>query len=169
MDDATREAIRRMHRKTSRSWWQSNFYLAIYFTCIAASLWCWTHGFWPVTVLLWGITAHLGHMNLIALHEASHYTLHPRRWLNELNALVVGSVALTPLAAYRHVHHQHHLHMGTERDTELWPFVNPTAPRWKRWLAAFGELFGAFQVFCFNWLLFIFIIEFLPKYLQEIL
>ncbi len=34
----------------------------------------------------------------------------------------------------------HHIHLATEKDVELWPFVLPKVPRWSRRLAAFAEL-----------------------------
>ena len=45
-----------------------------------------------------------------------------------------------PFNLYRVVHQMHHMHLATERDTELWPFVLTKAPRWLRRLAAFLEL-----------------------------
>jgi fatty acid desaturase len=41
---------------------------------------------------------------------------------------------------YRAAHQTHHAYLATERDEELWPFVIPGTPRWKRVLAAVLEL-----------------------------
>jgi len=41
---------------------------------------------------------------------------------------------------YRAAHQSHHAHLATERDEELWPFVVPSMPRWRRILAALLEL-----------------------------
>jgi fatty acid desaturase len=61
-----------------------------------------------------------------------------------LQGILLGSVILTPLSAYRWVHNQHHIHLGTQRDPELWPFVDPQAKRWKRLLAGAAELLVGF-------------------------
>lgn len=90
----------------------------------------------PLVLLL----AHLMHGNLIAFHEASHGNLCPVRPLNEAFGVFLGTLSFISLSLYRHVHRTHHAHLGTERDEELWPFVNPRAPRWARRLAAALEL-----------------------------
>src|SRR5262249_32402507 len=43
-------------------------------------------------------------------------------------------------ALFRHVHTQHHVYLTSERDEELWPFVVPGVPRWRRVLIAWTEL-----------------------------
>jgi fatty acid desaturase len=80
------------------------------------------------------------HGFLIAFHEASHGNLKPAPWANEVNGFLLGVVALMSLTLYRAAHHTHHAHLGTERDEELWPFVDPRTPRWVRVLAAWSEL-----------------------------
>src|SRR5262245_33879432 len=143
--DMTRKAtLQRLHRKGARSYFEAVTCALAFFALMALSLLAWSHGFWPVTLLCCLLQAHIGHTNLLAFHEASHFVLHPNRRLNELLGLLVGSTILTPLSAYRWVHNQHHLYLGTERDTELWPFVLPSAPRWARRLAAAGELLLGF-------------------------
>jgi fatty acid desaturase len=115
------------------------------FGLMIATVMSWKFGFWPLTVVLWVVTAHAGHSKLIAFHESSHGTLN-RRWIvNELQGLWLGSTIFVPLSVYRFVHGQHHAYIGTENDLELWPFVDPKVARWKRILAAIGELcFGFF-------------------------
>jgi fatty acid desaturase len=140
-----KEYIQRLHRKTGRPFYEAGGWLALFFALMAISLLAWDFGYWPVTVGCWLLQAHIGHTNLLAFHEASHYLLHRDRRLNELQGVVLGSLILTPLSSYRWVHNMHHTHLGTRRDTELWPFVDPAVPRWKRVLAAVGELvFGFF-------------------------
>ena len=80
------------------------------------------------------------HGLLIGLHEASHGLLRRSRRLNEFDGVIIGIFALIPFSLYRVVHQAHHVHLATERDTELWPFVLPNSPRWGRLLAAFLEL-----------------------------
>lgn len=144
MEQAKREVLRTLHRNGARSFWQNNLYIALFFALMAVSLVAWHAGYWPVTVACWVIQAHIGHMNLIAFHESSHYLLHPNRLLNEANGILIGSFILTPLSIFRYVHHTHHAYLGTPRDTELWPYVLPGTPRPWRILAALGELLVGF-------------------------
>lgn len=144
MDERKRRVIRSLHEPSTRSFWQNNLYILLFFGVMGVSLVAWRMGYWPVTLACWALQAHIGHMNLIAFHEASHYLLHPRLLLNEFNGILIGSIILTPLSVYRYVHHQHHSYLGTRRDTELWPFVLPGTPRIWRILSAFGELVVGF-------------------------
>ena len=86
------------------------------------------------------VTAHIMHGMLIGLHEAVHGLLRKSRRLNEFDGVVIGIFSLLPFTLYRVVHQSHHVHLATERDAELWPFVLPNAPRWKRRVAALLEL-----------------------------
>jgi fatty acid desaturase len=86
------------------------------------------------------VTAHVMHGLLIGLHEAVHGLLRKSRRLNELDGLIIGMFSWLPLTLYRVVHQSHHVHLASERDAELWPFVLPRAPRWARCLAAVLEL-----------------------------
>jgi fatty acid desaturase len=75
--------------------------------------------------------------------------LHPVRWMNNLVGHIVGTVLAIPLSVYRYAHAQHHAHLASENDPELWPFVKPGTPRWKRLLAAalaiaFGTIYSPF-------------------------
>src|SRR5438309_6844005 len=97
------------------------------------------------TVPLVLVAAHLMHGLLIGFHEASHGLLRKSRRLNEFDGVLIGIFSFLPFSLYRVVHQMHHMHLATERDTELWPFVLPQAPRWARRTAAFFELtFGLF-------------------------
>lgn len=93
-----------------------------------------------LALLLVLITAHVMHGLLIGLHEAVHGLLRKSRRLNEFDGLLIGVFSWLPLTLYRVVHQSHHVHLATERDAELWPFVLPTAPRWTRRVAALLEL-----------------------------
>jgi fatty acid desaturase len=139
-----KEILQRLHHKSSRALFESVVSVALFFGLLAVTLAAWVHGCWPVVIIGWLLQAHVGHINLLAFHEASHHTLHPNRRLNELQGIILGSVILTPLSAYRWVHNQHHIYLGTARDTELWPFVVPQAPRWRRLLTAAVELLLGF-------------------------
>jgi fatty acid desaturase len=105
---------------------------AIWFTVWAGWLW--------LTVPLVLVSAHLMHGLLIGFHEASHGLLRKSRRLNEFDGVLIGIFSLLPFNLYRVVHQMHHMHLATEKDTELWPFVLTKAPRWARRLAAFLEL-----------------------------
>ena len=131
-----KEILQRLHHKSSRTLFESVISVGLFFGLLAVTLFAWANGYWPLVLISWLLQAHIGHTNLLAFHEASHYTLHPNRRVNELQGVILGSVILTPLSAYRWVHNQHHIHLGTPRDAELWPFVDPTAKRWRRVLTA---------------------------------
>jgi fatty acid desaturase len=112
---------------------------------VVAAVMTWYAGWWPLTVVLWIAGAHVSHSKLIAFHEASHGTLNPKWRINEFQGIMLGTMIFVPLSVYRLVHGRHHAYIGTEGDLEFWPFVNPGVARWKRILAAIGELvFGFF-------------------------
>lgn len=90
----------------------------------------------PLVLLL----SHFMHGYLVAFHEAAHGLLRKNRILNEIDGIIIGSTSLTSFTLYRSLHQKHHVNLATERDIELWPFVDPSAPLWKRRLAAFLEL-----------------------------
>src|SRR3954465_10439486 len=106
--------------------------LAIWMTVWRGWLW--------LTVPLVFVAAHFMHGLLIGYHEASHGLLRKSRRLNEFDGVLSGMFSLLPFRLYRVVHQMHHMHLATEKDTELWPFVLTKAPRWARRLAAFFEL-----------------------------
>ncbi len=95
--------------------------------------------FWLALPLML-LTSHFMHGMLIGFHEASHANLRKSRLLNDLDGLLIGTLSLMSFTLYRAAHQKHHLYLATERDEELWPFVNVDSPRWARRLAAFFEL-----------------------------
>jgi fatty acid desaturase len=62
---------------------------------------------------------------LIGLHEASHGLLRKSRLLNEIDGIIIGVFGFMSFSLFRAVHQSHHAHFATERDEELWPFVQP--------------------------------------------
>lgn len=86
------------------------------------------------------VVSHLMHGQLIGFHEASHGMLRKNRKLNEIDGVLIGVFSLMSFTLYRASHQTHHMHLGTERDEELWPFVRRDISRGKRILAAFLEL-----------------------------
>jgi fatty acid desaturase len=84
-----------------------------------------------------------GHLMLgaaVGFHEATHGLLRKNRKLNEFDGVLLGVFSLMSFSLYRAAHQLHHMHLASERDEELWPFVHPGMPRWVRILAAVTEL-----------------------------
>jgi len=86
------------------------------------------------------LVSHFMHGLLVGFHEASHGLLRKNRFFNEFDGMLTGTMSFLSFTLYRAAHQKHHLHLATERDVELWPFVIVTAPRWQRRLVAFIEL-----------------------------
>ena len=86
------------------------------------------------------IASHLMHGAAIGFHEATHGLLRQNRRFNEFDGVLLGVFSFMSFSLYRAAHQMHHMHLATERDEELWPFVHPESPRWVRRLAAFFEL-----------------------------
>jgi fatty acid desaturase len=99
------------------------------------------HAIYWLAVPLTLVASHLMHGSLIGLHEASHGMLRKKRWHNEFDGIMIGMLGFTSFSLYRWSHQTHHAHLGTPRDEEFWPFVDPTTPRWLRVSVAFVELF----------------------------
>lgn len=94
---------------------------------------------WLVVPLIL-IAAHLMHGAAVGLHEATHGQLRQNRKFNEFDGILLGVFGFTSFSLYRAAHQTHHAYFATERDEELWPFVNTRSPRWARILAAVSEL-----------------------------
>lgn len=90
----------------------------------------------PVMLLV----SHFMHGALIGFHEASHGMLRKSKFLNEVDGVLAGVLSFMSFTLYRAAHQTHHMHLATERDEELWPFVKLDSPRWARRLAAAVEL-----------------------------
>ncbi len=98
------------------------------------------------------VSSHFMHAMLIAFHEAAHGNLRKNKWHNEFDGQLVGMITLTPFTLYRALHQKHHVNLATEKDLELWPFVDPKQPLWWRRAAAFIELnFGFFYTPSLFW------------------
>ena len=95
--------------------------------------------FWLAVPLVL-VSSHLMHGLLIGFHEAAHGLLRRNRRLNEIDGVIIGVLSFMSFSLYRTAHQTHHAHLGSERDEELWPFVDPDMARWKRILAAVLEL-----------------------------
>jgi fatty acid desaturase len=97
-------------------------------------------GWYGLAVALVLVVSHFMHGALIGFHEASHGILRKSRLLNEIDGVFAGVLSFMSFTLYRAAHQTHHMYLATERDEELWPFVNVKSPRWARQLAAFIEL-----------------------------
>lgn len=140
-----RELVKKWHRNDGGNHIVHPLSTFAHLGCMAGAIYSWNAGLWPLTIVFWGLCAHIGHSKLIAFHEASHGTLNPRWRINEAQGILLGTTILVPLSVYRFVHGQHHAYIGTENDLELWPFVNTNVGRGWRISAAIGELvFGFF-------------------------
>lgn len=98
------------------------------------------HGNYWVAVPLVILCSHFMHGLLIGFHEASHSLLRRNRLANDLEGLLIGTFSFISFTLYRVAHQSHHSHLGTQRDVELWPFIDPGMPRWARVAAACVEL-----------------------------
>ncbi|MBY0586981.1 fatty acid desaturase [bacterium] len=132
--------LQHLHEKNSIAFHRAGIYAALFFASAFLAIVSWEAGYWPITILFWLVIGHLGHVNLFVLHEASHYLLHPNRYLNEIQGIFVGTFSLVPLSSYRHVHGHHHVHLAQEGDIELWPYTDPQTSRPFRTFAAAMEL-----------------------------
>jgi fatty acid desaturase len=118
---------------------------ACFFTTQAALGYAVYHGWTWLAVALVLVSSHFMHGMLIGFHEASHGMLRKSRRLNEIDGVLIGIFSFLSFSLYRAAHQTHHMHLGTEKDEELWPFVVPTISRPARILAAILELtFGLF-------------------------
>jgi len=102
--------------------------------------WVVHYGWYWLAVPLVLVVSHLMHGALIGFHEASHGILRKNRTLNEIDGVLIGALSFMSFTLYRTAHQTHHMYLATEKDEELWPFVNVNTPRWARQLAAFIEL-----------------------------
>jgi fatty acid desaturase len=130
-------ALREEHPINSVDFQTLVFLLGFSEIAIWATVWA---GWVWLTLPLVLVAAHLMHGLLIGFHEASHGLLRKSRRLNEFDGVLIGIFSFLPFNLYRVVHQRHHMYLATEKDTELWPFVLPSAPRWARLLSAFLEL-----------------------------
>lgn len=116
-----------------------------FYSTTAVMAYCLYRGWWWPLLPLTLVSSHFMHALLIAFHEAAHGNLCKNKWMNEFDGVLAGIVSVTPFTLYRALHQKHHVNLATEKDLELWPFVDPLQPLWWRRMAAFLELnFGFF-------------------------
>jgi fatty acid desaturase len=115
-------------------------FLGAFFAAQATLAYAVASGAWWAAIPLVLLGAHLMHAHLLALHDAAHGTLCPYAPVNYVIGVFIGAMGFIEFSLFRAVHHTHHAYLGTPRDEELWPFVNPEVTRWRRQLAAVLEL-----------------------------
>lgn len=135
---------KRILRELHRPGWRGTLFVLVfgtlYYALVASTVYCLAEAiFWPIAPMFLA-NVYLAHSLVIAFHEAAHGSLCPWRPLNEYLGRVIGLQAFNSLTLYRELHHWHHAHLGTPRDEEFWPFTDPANGKWKRRLAAVGEL-----------------------------
>ena len=112
----------------------------VHLLLILSAAWTYAHGWWVAMLVLWCAIAWMDHAALTRLHEAARGMLARRRWVNEAQGILIGTLALTPLSVYRFMHARHHACLGREGDPEFWPYNLPSAPRALRVAYAWAEL-----------------------------
>lgn len=149
---ADKAALIEAHRPRWRTFQLWLSFTAILFAAEAALFGALTLGNYWLVVPAVLLVAHFMHSQLMAFHEAAHHVFCPNRTLNEAVGVLIGIFHFNSLSLFRAVHHSHHAHLGTLQDEQLWPFVDPSVPRWQRRLAAVLELsFGMFYDAALFW------------------
>jgi fatty acid desaturase len=140
MNTQDRDTLIEAHRARWKTFWIWLSFLTALVLGEVLLAWSVSNGHAILAMLATLLVAHFMHSQLLAFHEAAHGVLCPNWWVNELIGLLIGKYHLNGLSLFRAVHHTHHAYLATEKDEQLWPFVNPRAPRWARRVAAACEL-----------------------------
>ena len=105
---------------------------------------CLIHGWLgdhPLTIAaLVGVTAYFFFCWTSLFHETVHQTLTGNKTLDVIFGHVVGTLVLVPYAVYRGSHMRHHAYLNTPEDWELWPYCDPSKPKWFRRAFAWFDL-----------------------------
>ena len=89
---------------------------AILAGAIAAAILWWQPLIVALAVLL---IASRQHALFILAHDAAHYRLYERRWLNDLVGRLCGTLAGISMCTYRVVHRLHHNHLYEAQDPDI--------------------------------------------------
>lgn len=119
---------------TELSAWRSTLSVAYTFGLLAAVLSA-AIAFWSVPAAIIGVVliAPLQHALFILAHDAAHYRLYRRRWLNDLVGRVAGTLGGIPMCAYRIIHRLHHNHLYGPQDPDI--ALHGGYPRGRAYLA----------------------------------
>lgn len=88
---------------------------------------------WPLALIAIVIMATQQHALFILSHEAAHFRLFERRWLNELVGRACASAAGLSMCTYRVIHRLHHNHLYGAQDPDM--ALHGGYPRGKWYLA----------------------------------
>jgi fatty acid desaturase len=113
---------------------------AAFYSCQALLAYSISQGWVWLTIPLVLLVSHFMHGLLIAFHESTHGSLRKHRLANDIDGVLMGIFSFTSFTLYRALHQKHHVNLATEKDVELWPYVDVKSPLWARRLAAFIEL-----------------------------
>ena len=112
-----REVVQRL---TRRSAWRATAAVAHDFAVIAAAIAFALH-FWPqplailLSVMLIGTRQHA---LFVIAHDAAHYLLYQRRWLNDAVGRICATVQGLSMCTYRVIHRLHHNNLYGELDPD---------------------------------------------------
>jgi fatty acid desaturase len=124
-----------VQRLTRRSAWRATAAIAEDMAVIAAavafSLWL-----WPNPLAIFASVVLIGtrqHALFIIAHEAAHYLLYERRWLNDAAGRACATVQGLSMCSYRVIHRMHHNNLYGELDPDT--ALHGGYPRGKAYLA----------------------------------
>ncbi len=119
---------------TELSGWRSTLSVAHTFGLLAAVVSA-AIAFWsiPAAIMAVVLIAPLQHALFVLAHDAAHYRLYRRRWLNDLVGRVAGTLGGIPMCVYRVIHRLHHNHLYGPQDPDI--ALHGGYPRGKAYLA----------------------------------
>jgi fatty acid desaturase len=112
-----RELVRRL---TRRSAWRASAAIVHDFAVIAAAV-AFALYFWPNPVVLLLSVLVIGtrqHALFVIAHDAAHYLLYERRWLNDAAGRFCATVQGLSMCTYRVIHRLHHNNLYGELDPD---------------------------------------------------
>jgi fatty acid desaturase len=124
-----------VQRLTRRSAWRASAAVVHDFAVIAAAIWL-ALAYWPNPVIAGLTVVIIGtrqHALFVIAHDAAHYLLYQRRWLNDAVGRLCAMLQGLSMCTYRVIHRMHHnnLYGALDPDTAL----HGGYPRGKAYLA----------------------------------
>ena len=134
--DDFRRALPRevVHGLTRRSAWRASAAVAHDFAVIAAAIAVGLY-FWPSPLVLLPCVLIIGsrqHALFVIAHDAAHYLLYERRWLNDAVGRLCATVQGLSMCTYRVIHRLHHNNLYGELDPDT--ALNGGYPRGRSYL-----------------------------------
>ena len=133
--DAFREALPRVvvQRLTRRSAWKATAAVLHDVAVIAVAIGVALH-FWPHPLAILVAVVVIGtrqHALFIIAHDAAHYLLYQRRWLNDAVGRACATAQGLSMCTYRVTHRLHHNNLYTEEDPDT--AIHGGYPRGRRY------------------------------------